>query len=438
MESQSNFSLNWSGNVKANPKILYPKNLEELKKVTDEKNFIIAGNQRSFGDNSVNSSLIVSMKNFNQVVDFNKREGVIEVQSGALLKNILSLILNEGWCIPVTPGTKYVSIGGMIANNIHGKNILNNQIKNHVVEIKILTPKKEIINCSKNENQDFFEMTIGGFGLTGCILSAKIKLKKITSFFIEQEVKEFKTYNEFFSLLKKSDGYEYNVNWIDSFDSSQIKGLCYFGKHFTENNEISKEKISFKEKKIGLLNLISLKIFTQNYYLIKITKFIFRKLKKFFYKKISSFDDFFYPQDYFVNWNKIYGSDGFFQAQFLVKEKDFIHILGRISNFFTKEKNFSTFVIIKKFDEEGKYLNFYGQGFSISMDIPINSKFLKTKEFLNNIFKEFEIKINFSKDSICSKQIIEKKKEYTEFKDALNSINPERKLNSLFSNRLKI
>ena len=438
MESQSNFSLNWSGNVKVNPKILYPKNLEELKKVTDEKNFIIAGNQRSFGDNSVNSSLIVSMKNFNQVVDFNKREGVIEVQSGALLKNILSLILNEGWCIPVTPGTKYVSIGGMIANNIHGKNILNNQIKNHVVEIKILTPKKEIINCSKNENQDFFEMTIGGFGLTGCILSAKIKLKKITSFFIEQEVKEFKTYNEFFSLLKKSDGYEYNVNWIDSFDSSQIKGLCYFGKHFTENNEISKEKISFKEKKIGLLNLVFLKIFTQNYYLIKITKFIFRKLKKFFYKKISSFDDFFYPQDYFVNWNKIYGSDGFFQAQFLVKEKDFIHILGRISNFFTKEKNFSTFVIIKKFDEEGKYLNFYGQGFSISMDIPINSKFLKTKEFLNNIFKEFEIKINFSEDSICSKQIIEQKKEYTEFKDALNSINPERKLNSLFSNRLKI
>ena len=438
MESQSNFSLNWSGNVKANPKILYPKNLEELKKVIDEKNFIIAGNQRSFGDNSVNSSLIVSMKNFNQVVDFNKREGIIEVQSGALLKNILSLILNEGWCIPVTPGTKYVSIGGMIANNIHGKNILNNQIKNHVVEIKILTPKKEIINCSKNENQDFFEMTIGGFGLTGCILSAKIKLKKITSFFIEQEVKEFKTYNEFFSLLKKSDGYEYNVNWIDSFDSSQIKGLCYFGKHFTENNEITKEKISFKEKKIGLLNLVFLKIFTQNYYLIKITKFIFRKLKKFFYKKISSFDDFFYPQDYFINWNKIYGSDGFFQVQFLVKEKDFIDILGKISSFFTKEKNFSTFVIIKKFDEEGKYLNFYGQGFSISMDIPINSKFLKTKEFLNNIFKEFEIKINFSKDSICSKQIIEKKKEYTEFKDALNSINPERKLNSLFSNRLKI
>jgi len=437
MESQSNFSLNWSGNVKVNPEILYPKNLEELKKITDEKNFIIAGNQRSFGDNSVNSKLIVSMKNFNQVVDFDKTEGIIEAQSGVLLKNILNLIVSEGWCVPVTPGTKYVSIGGMIANNVHGKNILNNQIKHHVVEIKILTPKKEIINCSKNENQDFFEMTTGGFGLTGCILSAKIKLKKITSVFVEQEVKEFKSYREFFSLLKKSNSYEYNVNWIDNFDSNQIKGLCYFGNHAVKNG-ISKEKINFKEKKIGLISLLFLKIFTQNYYLIKIAKFIFRKLKKIFYKKICDFDDFFYPQDYFINWNKIYGSDGFFQVQFLVKEKDFANILSRISSFFTKEKNFSTFIIIKKFDEKGKYLNFYGQGFSISMDIPINSKFLKTKEFLNNIFKEFEIKINFSKDSICSKQVIEQKKEYIEFKNALNSINPERKLNSLFSNRLKI
>ena len=181
-----------------------------------------------------------------------------------------------------------------------------------------------------------------------------------------------------------------------------------------------------------------MKIFTQNYYLIKISKFIFRKLKKIFYKKISNFDDFFYPQDYFIDWNKIYGSNGFFQVQFLVKEKDFINILNRISTFFTKEKTFSTLTVIKQFDEKGKYLNFYGQGFSISMDIPINSKFLKTKEFLNNIFKEFEIKINFSKDSICSKQVIEQKREYIEFKNALNSINPERKLNSLFSNRLKI
>ena len=437
MESQSNFSLYWSGNVKANPEILYPKNLEELKKITNEKNFIIAGNQRSFGDNSINSNLIVSMKNFNSVINFNKEEGIIEVQSGTLLKDVLKMIISEGWFIPVTPGTKYVSIGGMVANNVHGKNTLNNQIKHHVEEIKILTSKKEIIDCSKNKNENFFEMTIGGFGLTGCILSVKIKLKKINSIFMQQEIKEFKNYEEFFSLLKKSDRFEYNVNWVDNFDSNKIKGLCYFGNH-EKNNKILKKQFIFREKKIPLLNLLFLKIFTQNYYLIKIIKFIFRKQKKIFYNRKSNFNDFFYPQDYFVNWNKIYGRNGFFQVQFLVKEKDFINVLNRISSFFTKEKNFSTFIIIKKFNERGKYLNFYGEGFSISMDIPINSKFSKTKDFLNNLFKEFKTRINLSKDSICNKHVIEQNDGYMQFKKELELINPDKKLNSLFSNRLKI
>ena len=151
----------------------------QLKKIISKKNFIATGNQRSFGDNSINSNLVISMKSFNKVVSFNKRKGVIEIQSGAILKNILDLIIKEGWIIPVTPGTKYVSIGGMIANNVHGKNILKNQIKYYVKEIKLLKANKKIITCSQTKNKKIFETTIGGFGLTGFILSAKIKLKKI-------------------------------------------------------------------------------------------------------------------------------------------------------------------------------------------------------------------------------------------------------------------
>ena len=157
-----------------------------------------------------------------------------------------------------------------------------------------------------------------------------------------------------------------------------------------------------------------------------------------FYKKNSTFDEFFYPQDYFINWNKIYGKNGFFQAQFLVKENNFKEIMNKIAEFFKEEKNFSTFIIIKKFNEKGKYLNFYGQGFSISMDIPINSKFKKTKIFLNSIFKEYDVKINFSKDSIANKDLIKNKTEYSEFLKELNLICPERKFSSIFSKRLEI
>tara|TARA_Y100000816_G_C26074580_1_gene565529 strand:- start:2 stop:1315 length:1314 start_codon:yes stop_codon:yes gene_type:complete len=437
MKSQSNISLNWSGNVKANPKIIYPKNIDELKKATNEKNFIFAGNQRSFGDNSINTNLIISMKNFTKVIKFDKINGNLEVESGVLLKDILTLIVSEGWCIPVTPGSKYVSIGGMIANNVHGKNISNNQIKHYVQSVRILTTKNEIINCSSKENKKYFDITIGGFGLSGCILTATIKLKKINSVLMDQEIKEFTNYEEFFNLIKNTRNYEYNVNWIDTFGNESFKGLCYYGKHSNINNEKS-ERLFFKEKKIGLLSFVILKIFTQNYYLIKFTKFIFRKLKKFFYSKNANFDEFFYPQDFYTNWNKIYGKEGFFQVQFLVKEYDFKVVMDKISKFFESEKAFSTFVIIKKFEETGKYLNFFGKGFSISMDIPINNKFLITKDFLNGIFKEFEIKINFSKDYICNKNIIKDKKEYSDFINELDSINPDRKLNSMFSKRLKI
>ena len=294
MKSQSNFSLNWSGNIKATPKIIYPKNLEELKKIMAEKNFIIAGNQRSFGDNSINTNLIVSMKNFKQVLNFDKAKGIIEVQSGVLLKDVLGLIVEAGWFVPVTPGSKYVSIGGMVANNVHGKNITNNQIKHYILELKVLNEKNEIVICTPTQNKNYFESTIGGFGLTGCILSAKFRLKKINSILMNQEILEFTSYNSFFSILEKSNLYEYNVNWIESFGNGSIKGLCYFGKHENNNNSHTLQKFNFKEKEINFFNYFILKIFTQNYYLIKLTKFIFRKFKKIFYKKVSGFDEFFF------------------------------------------------------------------------------------------------------------------------------------------------
>ena len=437
MKSQSNFNLNWSGNVKANPRILFPKNIEQLKTIINKKKFIASGNRRSFGDNCVNSNLIVSMKNFKRVISFNNKNGILETESGVLLKDILNLVLKKNWFVPVTPGTKYVSIGGMIANNIHGKNTFKNQIKYHVKEIKLLTLSKKVIICSKNKNRKIFEMTIGGFGLTGFILSAKIKLKKVGSIYMKQKITEFNSYDKFFDLIKKTKKYEYNVNWIDNFGLNKIKGLCYSGNHLNDST-LANTHINFPERKISLLHFLFMKIFTQNYFLIKITKLIFRKIKKFFYKRKCNFNDFFYPQDYFINWNKIYGKQGFFQVQFLVKEKNFIDILNEISGFFTKEKVFSTFVIIKKFDEKGKYLNFYGKGFSISMDMPIDSKFFKTKKFFNSLFIKYKVKINFSKDSICNKKIAESHNEYSKFKKNLNLINRNRKLNSLFSNRLNI
>ena len=132
MISKQNFFFNWGRNARINPKQIQPKNLLDLKKATNKKSFITIGNRRSFGDVALNNKLIISMKNFNKIIRFDDKKGIIELQSGILVKEVLSIIVKKGWFFPVTPGTKYVSIGGMVANNVHGKNSRKNQIRFYI------------------------------------------------------------------------------------------------------------------------------------------------------------------------------------------------------------------------------------------------------------------------------------------------------------------
>ena len=152
---KKNFT-NWGRNIYTNPKRCSPNNYKELKKNIDKKSFIVHGNKRSYGDVCLNRSLAISMKNFNQIKYFDKKKGIIEIESGMLLKDLLPIIIEKNWFIPVTPGTKYVSLGGMIANNVHGKNIYKNQIKYYVEEIKLLGLNKKIIKCNKKKTKKYF------------------------------------------------------------------------------------------------------------------------------------------------------------------------------------------------------------------------------------------------------------------------------------------
>lgn len=430
-------NTNWGSNVTTYPKIYKPKNYKEIKKIISKKNnFIAQGNQRSFGDVALNKDSVLSLKNFDKVIFFDKKKGLIEVESGLLLKDLLSIIVPEGWFIPVTPGTKYVSIGGMVANNIIGKNTLNNQIKYHIKNIKLISINKKNINCSNKINKKIFDLTVGGFGLSGVILSVTLKLKKIYSKNIDQKIVEFKSFSEFYKLSKINKNYEYSVCWIDNFNNKKILGLYYLGKSSKNKKNINSE--NFLANKLGLIILIILRIINSNYYFPKIMNFIFRNYKKFFYNKICHYNEFFYPQDNIPHWNKIYGSKGFIQVQFLIPENKFKKILEEISEFFNTYKIYSSFIILKKFKEKGKYLNFSGNGYSISFDFVINSKYQILKTFLNKIFKKYKLKVNFTKDLITEKNNAYNYKEFKKFKKDLLKINKSRKINSLFSKRLKI
>ena len=181
---------NWGKNTHYKKKILLPKTLENLKKINkfNKRGLGVCGNLRSFGDTCINKNKLISLKNFNTKILLNKKKSLIEVSSNCLLIDILKKIIPEGFMLPVTPGSKYVTIGGMIANNVLGKNSKNNQLKFYIKEINILTSNNKIIVCSKKRNRKIFDLTVGGFGLTGIILSAKLVVKKIKCQFIKEKI----------------------------------------------------------------------------------------------------------------------------------------------------------------------------------------------------------------------------------------------------------
>ena len=429
--------FNWGRNVKIDPNLIQPKNLSQLKKAVKKSSFIVSGNQRSFGDVALNDKLIISMKNFNKVIHFDSKKGIIELESGMLLKEILPIIVEKGWILPVTPGTKYVSIGGMAANNINGKNTKKNQIKFFIKEIKLLSLDKKVVSCSMKSNKKIFDLTVGGFGLTGIILSVTLQLKKISSFYLKQNIEEFNNYNEFFNGAKKINSFQYSVSWIDRFTDSNISGLWFFSNHLNIKKNYKQFK-QFKEKEIGIIHYLLLTLIVNNIFFSRLSNYLYKTYKKIFYKKIVQYDEYFYPQDYFINWNKAYGKNGMFQIQFLVPEKMFRDILSQIDNFFKKENIFSSFIVIKKINEKGKYLNFAGNGYSVSLDFTINNKFELLKTFFNDIVKANNLKINFAKDFIINEENAFNYKEFKKFKKDLLILNKKKKLNSYFSKRINI
>ena len=144
MYSKVTSNLNWGRNTKIFSKVFFPKNINEIKVFAKKHNLIFSGNNRSFGDNSINPKLIVSTKNLNKILDYDKKSGLINVESGILLSEILKIIIADGWILPLMPGSKYVSVGGIIANNVHGKNSKNSQFGTAIVTWRLATLLREL------------------------------------------------------------------------------------------------------------------------------------------------------------------------------------------------------------------------------------------------------------------------------------------------------
>ncbi len=199
--------------------------------IDSRRTFLPFGNGRSYGDVCLNSEgTLLDARGLDRFISFDSAEGILRCESGILLGEILALTVPRGWFLPVVPGTRFVTIGGAIANDIHGKNHHSaGTFGCHVRCLELLRSDGQRLRCSPSENPDWFRATVGGLGLTGLILWAEIALKRIDNPMMEVETIRYGQLDDFFELSMESDKkYEYTVAWVDSMARGKHLGRGHF------------------------------------------------------------------------------------------------------------------------------------------------------------------------------------------------------------------
>ena len=392
----------WGRYTVVNAKVLEPLKICDIKSLIISNQKIIArGLGRSYGD-SANNDIVIDITRLNTLVHFDLQEGIIICEAGMSIQEINKLTIPKGWLIAVTPGSAYVTIGGAIASDIHGKNHhLDGTFSQYVLSADIILGSGEMITISKNTNADLFRATCGGMGLTGVITSATIKLKSIRSNLIKQKTIPINSLEELCSQLEKNASSTYSVAWIDCLAKSLefSKSLLFLGEHMENGDLISNEKkiINLPIKFCSLfLKKGIIKFFNNIYYY----KNLIEKEKKIF------LENYFYPLDSLLNWNILYGKKGFIQYQFVIPKNNGIKILKKILNIISKNSNRPFLAVLKIFGSQNdNYLSFPMEGYTLALDFKVTNNLYQLINLLDQIIIDNGGRIYLTKDTLMTKEI---------------------------------
>lgn len=404
---------NWGNFPVVEKEIKSEDSIEKIKDFVRNNNEVIArGNGRCYGDASL-SEHIFSTKRLNKFISFDRLNGVIECESGVLLSEILEVIVPQGYFLYVTPGTKFISVGGAIASDVHGKNHhAEGCFSEYLETFSLLNENSEVITCSRTQNEDKFWATIGGMGLTGIILSAKFKLKNIETAYIRQESIKAENLDEIFKLFDESESWTYNVAWIDCLQTGKNIGrsIIMRGEHAFKHElpkKFQQNPLRLKQKFIPkvpfyfpdfMLNKWSVKLFNYLY---------FNKQQKKEVKNFVDYETFFYPLDVVNDWNKIYGKKGFIQYQMVIPKEKGKEGMKKILETIAKSGNGSFLAVLKLFGKENPlaYNAFPLEGYTLALDFKVNPKLAKLVADLDEIVEEFSGRIYLTKDSMSKSSL---------------------------------
>lgn len=338
------------------------------------------GHGRSYGDTNLNpGGALLLGGQLDRFIHFDPASGVLRAEAGVLLSTILQLVVPQGWFLPVTPGTQFVTLGGAVANDVHGKNHhAAGCFGNHVRGFELLRSDGSRRVCSPVENADWYAATIGGLGLTGLITWVEIQLRRIANPYIDAESIRFRNLEEFFQLSIESEhDYEYTVSWIDcAFGGRKLgRGLFNRGNHAPAVLDRSQVRGELPENPnqpllkvpltppISMMNALSLKTLNTLY---------FNKQRQDAVRGLQHYRPFFYPLDAVLEWNRVYGPRGFYQYQSVIPPEHALLATQRMLEAISASGMGSFLAVLKQFGNVPSpgMLSFPSPGVTLALDFP--------------------------------------------------------------------
>lgn len=330
------------------------------------------GMGRSYGDAALDGEKgVVATHRLDRMLAFDKESGLLEAEAGLILGEIAHTFLPRGWFLPVTPGTKFVSLGGAVAGDVHGKNHhVDGAFTQHVEGFELLCPTGERLSCSRQEHADVFDATAGGMGLTGLITRVRLRLRRVEGPWMQVRHLAANNLEEMFGLLSDPGIHEpYTVAWIDCLARGRSLGrsVMMIGDHARglepgpELPLAPRHRIPF-DLPAWVLNSMSIKVFNEIY---------FRRQSGRSRPFLAAPDAFFYPLDGIGNWNRMYGRRGFLQYQCVLPEGEALAGIQELLERISRAGAASFLAVLKRLGQgSGGNLSFPLPGFTLALDLP--------------------------------------------------------------------
>ncbi|MCJ1696934.1 FAD-binding oxidoreductase [Rathayibacter caricis DSM 15933] len=367
---------------------------------------IAYGLGRSYGDVALNGGGVVwDFSGFDRFLAFDDETGVLRAEPGVLLKDVQSVFAPRGWMLAVTPGTKNVTLGGAIANDVHGKNHASaGTIGRHVVSFTVLRSDGSTTRCSPEENVELFAATIGGLGLTGLIVEVEIALKRVPGPWIVAEDVPFQTLDEYLGLVHESvDVFEQTVAWIDVTTQGGRRGVYTRG-DATAAPELPEARgrglrVPFAFP-ASVVNRATLPLLNRAYYRLKATGAG---------RSVQHYEQFYYPLDAIEGWNSMYGPRGFYQYQSVVPWEGALEVTREMLALIAASGTGSFLGVLKTFGslESPGLLSFPAPGVCFALDFPNDAAALPLFERLDALVLAAGGRLYPAKDARMPREMFE-------------------------------